>query len=90
MFRKLGHFLGVAIEAVGEDKECWRPEADEQSETFRMRLRFWLRSTREVPDPYRSDDRRESENEAQMANKFELVFIHAIEYERQAPADSVS
>jgi hypothetical protein len=56
-------FIGVAIEAVGEDEEGGSPEADEDAEAFRVGALFGLVSLEEPPDADGEDDGEDSELE---------------------------
>lgn len=76
--RESNRLFCVAIEAVREDEEGRRPKPDEDAETLRMRLDFGGWSTGQKPDGDRADDGGEVEDEAEVAELFELSGFHGV------------
>ena len=66
----------VAVEAVGEDEKCRRPEPDEDAETLGVRLGFGDLSAGQKPDGDGAEDGGKAEDEAEIAELFELSRFH--------------
>ena len=71
-----GEFIGVTVEAVGEDEEGGRPETDEDAKAFGMGLGFRGSSAGEIPYGNRAEDGGKTEDETEVAKEFKLIAVH--------------
>jgi hypothetical protein len=71
-----GEFIGITVEAVGEDEEGGCPETDEDAEAFGMGLGFGRGSAGEIPNGNRAEDGGETEDETEVAEEFKLIAVH--------------